>query len=72
MRIPIVNSQFLGFFPPYHALEVLNHPRQFPGSPLPTRGAALIWNTHAGDLRSIARSSLPFSGAFRLNSTSRW
>lgn len=56
MRIPIANSQFLGFFPPYRTLEVLSHPRQFPGSPLPTRGAALIWNTYAGDLASGLRA----------------
>jgi AraC-like DNA-binding protein len=49
MRFPIERHQYLGFFPPYRTLEVLDHPRQIPEGPLPNRGSVLIWNLAAGD-----------------------
>jgi AraC-like DNA-binding protein len=49
MRFPTEGHPFFGFFPPYRTLEVLAHPRQFPQSPLPSRGFALIWNLVAGE-----------------------
>lgn len=54
MRFPVAGQSFLGFFPPYRTLEVLDHPRQFPQSPLPNRGFALIWNVRTGNWASGA------------------
>jgi AraC-like DNA-binding protein len=49
MRFPVEDHQFLSFFPPYRSLEPLDHPSQFPKSPLPVRGGALFWNLRLGD-----------------------
>ena len=49
MRFPIEKHHFLGFFPPYRTVEVLDRPGQVPVGPLPNRGAVLIWNMATGD-----------------------
>jgi AraC-like DNA-binding protein len=49
MRFPVERHQYLGFFPPYSTVEVLDHPGQIPVGPLPNRGSALIWNMAGGD-----------------------
>ena len=49
MRFPIEDHRFLAFFPPYQTLEGLEHPSDFPRSPLPIRGGALFWNLRTGD-----------------------
>ncbi len=54
MRFSVAGHPFLGFFPSYRTLEVLDHPRQFPESPQPNRGFALIWNLGAGEWASEA------------------
>ncbi len=56
MRVPIQGHRFLGFFPPYRRLEVLDHPQQIPRSPSPNRGSALLWNLKLGELVSGIRS----------------
>ena len=56
MRFPVEGHRFLGFFPPYRRLEVLDHPYQIPRSPLPSRGWALLWNLRPGDLSSGSSS----------------
>jgi hypothetical protein len=52
MRTPIAHHRFLGLFPPYHTVEVIEEINRFPKSPLPPRGAALLWNVCEGDLAS--------------------
>lgn len=56
MQFPTEGHRFLGFFPPYRTLEVLDHPVQIPRGPLPIRGAALLWNLRAGGIASGIRS----------------
>ena len=56
MRFPVEGHRFLGFFPPYRELDVLDHPYQIPRSPIPQRGSALLWNLRTRDLRAGARS----------------
>ncbi|MCJ7629183.1 MAG: AraC family transcriptional regulator [Longimicrobiales bacterium] len=56
MRFPVAGHRFLGFFPPYRRLEVLDHPYQIPRSPLPNRGSVLLWNLKAGEIVSGSRS----------------
>jgi len=56
MRFPIEGHRFLGFFPPYRRLEVLDHPLQIPRGPLPHRGFALLWNLRVGELASGIQS----------------
>jgi len=56
MRVPLEGHRFLGFFPPYRRLEVLEHPQQIPRSPSPNRGSALLWNTGLGKLASGIQS----------------
>ena len=56
MRFPIEGHRFLGFFPPYRRLEVLDHPFQIPRGPLPSRGWALLWNLRPGDVSAGIRS----------------
>ena len=56
MRFPVEGHRFLGFFPPYRRLEVLDHPLQIPRSPSPNRGAALLWNLKLGELPSGIQS----------------
>jgi AraC-like DNA-binding protein len=56
MRFPILDHRFLGFFPPYRTLEVLEHPKQIPDGPLPSRGFALLWNLGEGDFVSGLRA----------------
>jgi AraC-like DNA-binding protein len=56
MRFPIAGHRFLGFFPPYRRIEVLDHPYQIPRSPLPNRGSVLLWNLKPGEIPSGSRS----------------
>ncbi|MFH1763236.1 MAG: hypothetical protein ABIF09_03495 [Gemmatimonadota bacterium] len=56
MRFPVTGHRFLGFFPPYRRLEVLDHPYQIPRSPLPNRGSVLLWNLKPGEIASGSRS----------------
>lgn len=56
MRFPVAGHRFLGFFPPYRRLEVLDHPYQIPRSPLPNRGSVLLWNLKPGEIASESRS----------------
>jgi len=56
MRFSIRRHRFLGFFPPYRKLEVLDHPYQIPRGPLPNRGSALLWNLRAEEVSSGSRS----------------
>ncbi|NNM03843.1 MAG: hypothetical protein HKO65_01970 [Gemmatimonadetes bacterium] len=56
MRVPLEGHRFLGLFPPYRRLEILDHPQQIPRSPSPARGFALLWNTGLGNLASGIRS----------------
>ncbi len=56
MRVPLEGHRFLGLFPPYRKLEVLDHPQQIPRSPSPNRGFAVLWNTGLGNLASGIRS----------------
>jgi AraC-like DNA-binding protein len=56
MRFPIEGHRYLGFFPPYRRLEVLDHPYQIPRSPLPNRGSVLLWNLKPGEMASGSRS----------------
>jgi len=56
MRFPVAGHRFLGFFPPYRRLEVLDHPYQIPRSPLPNRGSVLLWNLKPGEIASGSRS----------------
>ncbi len=56
MRFPVAGHRFLGFFPPYRSLEVLDHPYQIPRSPQPNRGSALLWNLRPGEIASGSRS----------------
>lgn len=56
MRFPVEGHRFLGFFPPYRRLEVLDHPYQIPRGPLPGRGWALLWNLRPGEVSSGSRS----------------
>ena len=56
MRVPVAGHRFLGFFPPYRRLEVLDHPCQIPRSPLPNRGSVLLWNLKSGEIASGSRS----------------
>ena len=53
MRFPVAGHRFLGFFPPYRRLEVLDHPYQIPRSPLPNRGSVLLWNLKAGEISPV-------------------
>jgi len=64
MRFPIEKHHFLGFFPPYRTVEVLDRPGQVPVGPLPNRGAVLIWNMATGTElgpRTPSRTGLPAS-----------
>jgi AraC-like DNA-binding protein len=56
MRFPTASQQFFGFFPPYHTVEPLSHPSAFPTGPIPSRGAALLWNAREGEASSGARA----------------
>ena len=56
MRFPVAGHRFLGFFPPYRRLEVLDHPYQIPRSPLPNRGSVLLWNLEPGEIAVGSRS----------------
>jgi AraC-like DNA-binding protein len=56
MRSPIIDHQFLGFFPPYTRVDPLDHPYQIPRGPLPNQGTALLWNLSAGELGPGSRA----------------
>ncbi len=56
MRFPVEGHRFLGFFPPYRRLDVLDHPFQIPRSPLPCRGWTLLWNLRPGEIAAGSRS----------------
>ena len=56
MRIQLGDHRYLGFFPPYEGVEVLDHPLQIPRSPVPNRGSALLWRLRPGELAKGGRS----------------
>ena len=56
MRFPVAGHRFLGFFPPYRRLEVLDHPYQIPRGHVPNRGSVLLWNLRPGEVASGSRS----------------
>ena len=56
MHFPIEGHRFLGFFPPYRKVEVLDHPLQIPQGPRPNRGSALLWNLKHGGLQAGIQS----------------
>jgi len=56
MRFHVGGHRYLGFFPPYRDLEVLDHPYQIPRSPFPNRGGVLLWNLNPDELAKGGRS----------------
>lgn len=56
MRYPIGGHRYLGFFPPYRKVEVIDHPYQIPRGPLPTRGSVLLWNPRPEEIGQGSRA----------------
>ena len=49
MTLQQTDHRFFALFPPYQEVEPVAHPTDLPSTPLPPRGAVLLWNLCSGD-----------------------